>query len=393
MGTAGLPREVSGLAQIDVKPVGAIRATRAVFLMLGIVLAAWAPLVPELKLRLSLDDAELGLMLLAIGGGSLVSAPLAGIATAHLGCRGVMLTMGLVFCATLPALTVLPGVGLTAVALFLFGASTAAIDVAMNAQAVVVERQAGRAMMSGFHGLFSGGALCGASAMSFALWCGATPVLGACLLAAAGAVILVSQAPWMLPRAGAPAAIAWPRGRLALIGALCFIGFMAEGAVHDWTAVLLRFHRGADAATAGLAYAAFAVAMTVGRLTGDAVLRRLAPVVVLRWGAGIAAVGFLVMTVLPGIPAALVGCALIGIGEANIVPALFSAAARIRGADPGQAIAAAAAPGYVGLLAGPALIGLAAEATSLPMALGAAGLLLLVITVAALRATEEDHHA
>ncbi len=372
----------------------AVRATRATFLILGIIAAAWAPLVPFLKLRLALDDAELGLMLLCIGGGSLLSAPLAGWATARVGCRTLLLAVGAVYCVTLPALTVLPGVPATAVALAVFGAALAAIDVAMNAQAVVVERATGRAMMSGFHGLFSGGALVGASLVSLALWFGITPLQATIALSTVSAAILLSQAPGLLPRAGpATAGLAMPRGRLALIGVLCFLGFMAEGAVHDWTAVLLRFHRDADAATAGLAYAAFAVAMTFGRLTGDAVLRRLPAVMVLRWGALIAAAGFALMTGIPSIPAALLGCALIGIGEANIVPALFSAAARIRGVDPSHAIAAVAAPGYVGLLVGPAIIGLAAQATSLPVALGAAGLLLLAITAFARIATAEEPDA
>ena len=361
------------------------------FLVLGIITAAWAPLVPDLKLRLSLDDAELGLMLLGIGLGSLIAAPLTGMVTARLGCRVVMLGLGVVFCATLPALTVAPGIAATAAALALFGASIAGIDVAMNIQAVAVERAAARPMMSGFHGLFSLGGLVGASLVSGLLYFGATPLTATLVMASGAVVVLLSQAPWMLPRAAGPASVfVLPHGRLVLIGGLCFIGFMAEGAVHDWTAVLLRFHRDAGPATAGLAYAAFASAMTVGRLTGDAVLKRWPPVHVLRWGGFIAASGFVAMTALPSVAAAMVGCALIGIGEANVVPALFSAAARVRGIDPSLAIAAVASPGYIGLLAGPPLIGLAAQASGLPMALGGAGLLLLLVTATARIATREE---
>lgn len=375
----------------EFRAADAIRATRAVFLVLGIVTAAWAPLVPDLKLRLALDDAELGLMLLCIGGGSLLAAPVTGLVVARVGCRAVMLGLGVVFCATLPAMTVLPGVGLTAVALVVFGATIAGIDVAMNIQAVAVERAAGRPMMSGFHGLFSLGGLFGASVVSVFLAAGVGSLGAALAMAGAGLVVLLSQAGGMLARAEGPGPVmALPHGRLVLIGGLCFIGFMAEGAVHDWTAVLLRFHRDAGPGTAGLAYAAFASAMTVGRLTGDAVLKRVAPVHVLAWGGALAAAGFLAMTALPSVAAALVGCALIGLGEANVVPALFSAAARSRRVDPSVAIAAVASPGYVGLLAGPALIGLAAQATTLPIALGGAGLLLLLITATARIAAREE---
>ena len=369
----------------------ATRSTRTIFLILGIVAAAWAPLVPDLKLRLALDDAELGLMLLGIGGGSLIAAPLTGLAVARVGCRAVMLGLGAIFCMTLPALTIAPGIAATAAALVIFGATLAGIDVAMNIQAVAVERAVARPMMSGFHALFSVGGLMGASIVSALLYAGASPLTATLVIAGAALIFLFSQATGMLTRAENPrAVIAVPRGRLALIGALCFIAFMAEGAVHDWTAVLLRFHRDAGPATAGLAYAAFASAMTLGRLTGDAVLKRVSPVHVLAWGAAIAAAGFIAMTAVPTIAAALIGCALIGIGEANVVPALFSAAARIRGTDPGLAIAAVASPGYVGLLAGPPLIGIFAQATTLPIALGGAGLLLLLIAATARMATREE---
>ncbi len=376
------------------------------FLVLGIVTAAWAPLVPDLKLRLSLDDAQLGLMLLCIGGGSLLAAPVTGLVVARVGCRAVMLGLGVLFCAALPALTVMQGVPMTALTLAVFGATIAGIDVAMNIQAVAVERAAERPMMSGFHGLFSLGGLFGASLVSVMLALGASALPAALVLAGGGLVVLLSQAPWMMPRGMMPrgmtprgmmagaegprAVMALPHGRLVLIGGLCFIGFMAEGAVHDWTAVLLRFHRDAGPGTAGLAYAAFASAMTLGRLSGDAVLKRVAPVWVLSVGAALAAAGFLLMTAVPSVAAALVGCALIGLGEANVVPALFSAAARDGRVDPSVAIAAVASPGYVGLLAGPALIGLAAQATTLPIALGGAGLLLLLITATARVAAREE---
>ena len=150
------------------------------FLVLGIVTAAWAPLVPDLKLRLSLDDAQLGLMLLCIGGGSLLAAPVTGLVVARVGCRAVMLGLGVLFCAALPALTVMQGVPMTALTLAVFGATIAGIDVAMNIQAVAVERAAERPMMSGFHGLFSLGGLFGASLVSVMLALGASALPALC---------------------------------------------------------------------------------------------------------------------------------------------------------------------------------------------------------------------
>jgi predicted MFS family arabinose efflux permease len=369
------------------------RATRATFLTVGIVSASLAPLVPDIRLRLGLDDGGLGLLLLGVGAGALIATPLAGMAIGRFGCRRLMLGLGLAFCLLLPLATVIPGIAATAMTLLLFGAAMASVDVTMNAQAVRVERAAARPMMSGFHGLFSLGGLIGAALVSLFLYLGAGATLAALPIAGAGAVVLLGHAGGMLPRVETQAsAFAVPHGRLALIGGLCFIGFLAEGAVHDWSAVLLRFDRGAAPAAAGLAYAAFASAMALGRLTGDALLRRVAAVAVLRLGALVAGGGFVILAQVPVFPAALLGCAMIGIGEANIVPVLFSAAARTRGMEPGAAIAAAATPGYIGLLAGPALIGFGATFAGLPMALAATGLLFLAIIASARFATSEVHH-
>jgi predicted MFS family arabinose efflux permease len=370
----------------------AARATRLTFLVLGIVAAGWAPLVPEFKLRLGLDDAWLGLMLLGVGAGAFAVSPFVGFGVARLGVRALVLGGGLGFCALLPLLTVLPGAALSLAALLAFGACAALMDVGINAQAAAVEQARDRKLMSGFHGLFSLGSLIGAALMSFALHLGAHPPAAAAGLGACGAAVLLSQVPGLLPRLDAkPARLALPHGRLALIGALCFIGFMAEGVVYDWSAVLLRFSRGQDAGAAGLGYAAFSVAMTFARLTGDAVLRALPPVLVLRAGALVSLAGFLLMCAVPALWSALAGCALIGLGLGNVVPVLFSAAARTPGIEPGVAISAAAAPGYVGLLAGPAIIGLFANLAGLPMALAGAGLLLLAVAAAARVA--EDRHA
>ena len=359
------------------------------FLVTGIGTAVWAPLVPEAKLRLGLDEATLGLMLLALGGGAVATMPVAGYLIQRLGGRAVMLAGGLVFCATMPVLAVAPSVVLLVLALALFGGALGAVDIAMNTQAVVVERGAGRAMMSGFHGAFSLGGLAGAAAMSLLRYAGLSPLGCAATMALACTALLLSQVRGMLPVEGADAGgprFALPRGRLVLIGTLCAVAFLLEGVVLDWSAVFLRFSRNADAAAAGLGYAAFSLTMTVGRLTGDAVVRRFRPVPVLVAGSLLAASGFLLAAVVPGIAPALLGFALVGVGAANIVPLLFAAAGRIPGMSPGVAISAVATPGYAGLLAGPAVVGFLAGQAGLAMALAAIGLLTLSIAATARRA-------
>jgi len=356
-----------------------------VFFMIGIGIAVWAPLVPDAKLRLGLDDARLGTLLLALGIGALAALPLAGPAVQARGPRAVMLGAGLAFCALMPMLALAPSVPLLALALALFGASTAAVDIAMNVQAVQVEKATGRTLMSGFHGAYSVGALVGSLAMAGLLAAGLRPLTCASLLGAMCAVALLGHARGMLPRArdAAPPRLVWPRGRLALIGTLCFAAFLLEGAILDWSGVFIRFELGQPASRAGLGFGALSLAMAFGRLTGDSMVRRLSPEAVLRTGAGLAAAGFIVAAQVPHLPVFLGGCVLIGLGVANMVPILFSAAGRMSGMPEGVAIAAVATPGYAGLLAGPVLVGWAAQATSLPLTFVALGTMALAMGLCA----------
>jgi len=237
--------------------------------------------------------------------------------------------------------------------------------------------------MSGFHGLFSIGGLAGAAIMSTLLALGLTLWASALAIALLLALIVLSQRSSLLP--GVDDAAEWstvfrlPRGLVLLLGVLCFVSFLAEGSMLDWSAVLLRDFRGFSAASAGIGYACFSVAMAAGRLAGDRVVERLGPVSAVRIGASTAAIGFLLAAMAPWPAASLSGFVLIGLGASNIVPVMFSAAGRLPGNPPAISIAAVTMLGYAGLLSGPALIGFMAHASNLPVALAVvAGLLLLV---------------
>ncbi|OOG42107.1 MFS transporter [Rhodanobacter sp. C05] len=361
----------------------ATRATRLIFLVSGIGMASWAPMVPYAKARLGLDDAGLGLVLLAFGGGSMLSMPLIGLLTHRYGNRKVIGVAGLLLCVAIPLLAIVPTVLSLTVTLLYFGAMLGAVDVAMNAHAVEVERRDGRALMSGFHGLFSIGGLAGAAIMSALLALGLPLWAGAVVIALLLALIVLSQRSSLLSRvddaAERAAVFRLPRGLVLLLGVLCFVSFLAEGSMLDWSAVLLRDFRGFSAASAGIGYACFSVAMAVGRLAGDRVVGRLGPVWAVRVGAGTAALGFLLAAMSPWPPVSLSGFVLIGLGASNIVPVMFSAAGRLPGIPPAISIATVTTLGYAGLLSGPALIGFLAHASNLPVALAVvAGMLLLV---------------
>lgn len=361
----------------------AIRATRLIFLVSGIGMASWAPMVPYAKARLGLDDATLGLALLAFGGGSMVAMPLVGLLTHRFGSRKVIGIGGLLLCLALPCLAVVSSLAALMLTLLYFGAMLGAVDVAMNAHAVAVEKRAGRALMSGFHGLFSIGGLSGAAGMSLLLAVGLSLLAAASVIALLLAAIVAVQWNNLIEDvdAGGEHAMVFrlPRGIVLVLGLLCFVSFLAEGAMLDWSAVLLRDFHGFAVASAGIGYACFSVAMAAGRLTGDWTIQRFGPVPTVRTGASVAAIGLLLAALAPWPPSVLAGFVLIGVGAANIVPVMFGAAGRLPGVSPAISIATVTTLGYAGLLSGPALIGLAAHATSLPLALAmVAGLLVLL---------------
>ncbi|MEB1529772.1 MFS transporter [Xanthomonas sp. WHRI 7945] len=363
-----------------------IGATRAMFLLSGMAMAAWAPMVPYVKARFALDDARLGLVLLAFGAGSVVAMPLGGVLSHRFGARAVIVTSALALCLALPAVALASSVPLLVAALLYFSAALGALDVSMNAHAVEAEKRVGRAVMSGFHGVFSVGGLLGAAGMSALLGSGA-PLLACTLLVSA---LLLGLLLWQrggLLRQASPSAEAvplrLPRGPVLVLGALCFICLLAEGAMLDWSAVLLREHHGMTPSAAGMGYAAFSVAMALGRLTGDRIVARLGPSLTVGIGAALAAAGLLLASVGSSASSGLLGCVLVGLGASNLVPVMFGAAGRMPGTSPAVALATLTTLGYTGLLAGPALIGFLAHASSLPVALWAVAALLLLVAAGA----------
>lgn len=346
------------------------RATRMVFFMAGFATAAWAALVPFAKYNTGVSDGTLGLLLLCLGGGALVAMPLTGMLTARFGCRRVMVVSVLIFSAILPLLAVTSDARLLALALLLFGIGVGTTDCAMNVQAIIVEKASPRPLMSGFHGFYSVGGIAGAGAMSGMMSLGlsasaaslATTIIVLLLLTLCVRGFLTYANPQEGP------AFAVPHGIVLLLGAVCFIVFLAEGAVLDWSAVYLTEYRGLSEARGGLGFACFAATMTLGRLTGDRIVARLGQQRVVFTGALVAATGIL-LTVWGGSwELALVGYALVGMGCANIVPVMFSAIGRQTAMPQVLAVPAVTTLGYMGVLAGPASIGGIAHHSSLAVA-------------------------
>ncbi|WP_434577721.1 MFS transporter [Pseudomonas sp. Z5-35] len=358
-------------------------STRIAYLIAGIGIAAWAPLVPYAKVRANLDEGTLGLLLLCLGVGSILAMPISGALATRFGCRRVLSGGTILICLALPLLATMTSLPWLVAALFLFGAGLGTVDSTVNLQAVIVERASGKTMMSGFHGMFSLGGIIGAAGVSALLGLGLSPLGATLVVNAVLLVALFKAAPHLLPYGSESSgpAFAIPHGVVLFIGILCFIVFLAEGAVLDWSAVFLTAERGVDSAYAGLGYAAFALTMTVGRLTGDSVVHRLGAKRVIIFGGAIAAAGFLLATVAPMWQAALLGYALVGAGCSNIVPVLYTAVGKQTLMPEAIAVPAITTIGYAGILAGPALIGFVAHASSLSIAFGLIAMSLVAVAV------------
>jgi hypothetical protein len=303
------------------------------------------------------------------------------------GCRRVITSGGLAFCLTLPVLALVTSVMGLAVALLWFGAALGVYDVAINVQAVAVEKAGGRAMMSGFHAFFSLGGMLGAGGVSVLLSLGAAPVAASLVAMAIGLVALGAANRHLLPRMAdtidRPPLFVWPSGAVLVIGCLCFVSFLTEGVMLDWSGVFLVAQRHVSTVGAGLGYAIFSLTMTGGRLAGDGVVRALGARRVLSGGALCATAGLAVSVALPFWWATLVGFGMVGLGAANIVPLLYSALGRQLAMPANLAIAAASTLGYAGILAGPAMIGGVAQLAGLSAALSGVAALLAGVALSA----------
>jgi predicted MFS family arabinose efflux permease len=324
-------------------------------------------LVPFAKQRLAIDDATLGLLLLCIGIGSVVAMQFTGVLSARYGAKPAIVASGLGLTVILPFLSIVATPPALAVALLGFGASLGSLDVAMNIHAVEVERAARRPLMSGFHALFSIGGFAGSTLMTFLLSAHLAPPASTLCCAAIMLVAVLLAWPRLLAGAQGETGplFVMPHGIVLLIAGLAAAAFLAEGALLDWSALLITSIGLVSATKGGLGYMLFAIAMTAGRLTGDAVTVRIGDRATLFWGGGVAVAGFVVLLTAPFAPLAVVGFLLIGLGASNIVPVLFRKAGTQTIMPPALAISAMTTTGYVGILAGPAVIGFVAKAVGL----------------------------
>ncbi len=354
----------------------AANATRIAFIANGLAFASWAPIIPFAKANTGVDEAALGLLLLCLGIGSVISMPITGWLCARHGTRPMILISALIMACALPFLAYLVTYWALAITLLIFGAAIGTLDVAMNIHAAEVEKRSGRALMSGFHGMFSVGAICGAGFVTLLISYGVAPLIATlCVTGSVIIAILWVQSHYLITKSDAPEPFRPPSGIVKWLALLAGIAFLIEGAIMDWGALLMIERAVFSMEQAALGYIAFSITMVIGRLSGDYVVPRIGRRAILLGGGTLVVLGLIAITTLPSPALNLIGFAVIGLGAANLVPVVFSAAGQQSDMDPNMAVASVTFVGYAGILLGPAIIGFGAQYTSLPLAMASLALL------------------
>ncbi|MGI9399977.1 MAG: MFS transporter [Rhizobiaceae bacterium] len=345
-------------------------AVSILFFVNGYLLGNWAPKIPEFLTRLSISESDFGLLLLLLGAGALTAMPVTGWLIARHGSNSIVKLTSI---AAVPAIFIvtLPGnIFMAGIVLYTLGALIAAMDVAMNANAVSVERAKGQAIMSSCHGFWSLGGLIGAATGGwlidvFGLYGHAIFVTVLAMIGVFGCLGSLIEDKISAEEKSAQK-IRLPGNLLPyVLGAMALFSMVPEGAVLDWGALFLRQELDASLELSGFGYAAFSGAMAIMRFAGDPIRQKYGAVSTMRVCSLLAITGLLIAGTASDALVATAGFALAGVGISNLVPILFSAGGNLPGLAPGIGISIVTFMGYSGILFAPSLIGFIAEHTGL----------------------------
>ncbi len=354
-------------------------AVSTFFFVNGFLYANWTSRLPELQRFYVINDAQLGAMLFCIALGSIVAMPLAGWMGHRFGSARLVTVVSILYCLAIPLVAYSRDEWVIRLCFFFLGAANGSMDVAMNGQAVLVERRWGSMIFSSFHAVFSIGmalgALCGGIFSDWGI--GLSAHLGS--LAIIGGVFIGWASTRLLPEplveigesdTGKPGT---KRHVILLIlpfGLIAFCCMTGEGSMVDWSALFVNKVVGQSEKISAWAFGSFGVAMTVGRLYGDKVIERYGKFRVLQMEALLAILGMVIVIVFSATWSSFVGFFMIGLGLAVIVPIVFSSAGNVHGVSPSVGISMATSIGYAGFFIGPPVIGYLGEMKDLRLGFG-----------------------
>jgi MFS family permease len=366
-------------------------AVSACFFMFGLGLAVWAVHIPTITHRLALDPAILGLALLNVGLGGVISQPLTGWLVARTGSRPPARVLMLVFLVAFLAPIIAWSTPVFFLATLILGLASGANNVAINTQASEIERARGRPTMSSFHGFFSLGALAGATLGGGIIAIGLQDGRGAAAVAVVMLIVAAFATRYFLPTTPAPQAetkdgrkrFVLPSGAVLGLAVLTFFSNTVEGAVNDWSGLYLSTVRGMNPAAAASGFAAFSLAMAICRLAGGPVVAKLGEKNIVLYGGVMIAIGMAIVVFSPWAFVSPFGFAFVAIGAANTIPVMMGAASRSPGTSPSTGVAATATGALLGFLIGPPIIGFIAHGACLGVALGLLSLVGIVLVIGA----------
>ena len=361
-------------------------AAKSMFFIGGFGAVTWAPLVPLLKDRLQLTEDILGLLILCVGIGSLLTMPISGAAATRWGCRRVLITAAAAYGIILLSIAQVASFWMAVPMILILGAAMGSIDVVVNVMGIIVEKESGKRIMSGMHAFWSVGGFVGSGIFSLWLTLGLNHLQSTMIAALIIAALIVIFGRHLLGYAAESEdskLLALPRGIVIFIGLITFIAFLTEGAMMDWGGLFLMEEHNVDMSLAATGFMVFSAAMLLIRLTGDTIVTKLGDKAVAVGGSILALMGFLLLIF--GFNAILLytGFFLIGIGSANIVPIFFSLMGKQQDMPVNTAVPAVSTMGYLGILMGPAAIGFIATHTNLLFSFGFLSLLVFLQTLIA----------
>lgn len=344
-------------------------AASAFFFIAGLTFSTWASRIPDIQNKLHLSDGALGGVLFALPVGLMVSLPLSGWLVSRFGSRKMIIAGALLYPLLLIPLSLANSVAQLVSALFLFGIASNLVNIAMNTQAVGVEKLYGRSVMASFHGLWSLAVFAGALAGTFFVSKGLHPYIHFSIIVfAALIIVLVAYKFTLREDSGTQTSAKFfvkPDKGILLLGLIAFCCMLCEGTMADWSGVYFKKIVVAPATLITIGYVAFSSTMALGRFAGDWLVIKFGAKKMLRLSGILITAGLLIAVVFPYLLTATSGLLLVGFGVSSVVPVVYGISGRSSSMPPSTALAAVSTIGFLGFLVGPPLIGLMAQATNL----------------------------
>lgn len=364
-------------------------AVKIIFFLNGFAHANYYSRLPRIQDQFQIDNGTLGVVLLSSSLGALLAMPFSGWMIIRNGSRRIGLFSVYMYCGLVPFITISPNLISLLTVFFLLGVSSGMLDVAMNAQAVMIEQRWGKPIMTSFHAFFSVGMMLGALSGSLFSKMDTSLLTHFVSITVVNLIVITVARFYLLhdkpeTKAEGPA-FRLPSAGLVGIGIVAFCSMLGEGAMADWSTNYMENFAKASMSLAPIGLAAFAAAMTIGRIFGDRAR--------LKYGdkklmivCGLVSSAGLLISILFVTPAAVIaGFFIVGIGLSTIVPIAYSVAGNAKGIPSGVALAMVTTVGYAGFLFGPPIIGFLADFVTLRFALLLVLFLFLVMTALGLR--------